>query len=67
MIIGETALPIEKQVVHVSSITTASNGNTGNINFCSNHSFGGVKSTHDTIDCNLQKQSLTIVDPSNPK
>ena len=26
MIIGETALPIEKQVIHVSSVTTSSNG-----------------------------------------
>ena len=26
MIISETALPIEKQVIHVSSVTTSSNG-----------------------------------------
>ena len=27
----------------------------------------GVKSTHDSKDCNLQKQGLTIVDPTNSK
>ena len=73
MIIGETALiPIGKQVVHqFSSVTTNSNGNSnGNSNkqhFCSYHSFGGVRSTHDSKDCNLQKQGLTIVDPANSK
>jgi len=72
MIIGETALPIGNQVVYqFSSVTTNSNGNSnGNSNkqhFCSYHSFGGVKSTHDTKDCNLQKQGLTIVDPANSK
>ena len=67
MIIGETALPIEKQVIHVSSVTTSSNGNSSSRNFCSYHSFGGVISSHDTKDCKLQKQGLTIVDPSNSK
>ena len=67
MIIGETALPIEKQVIHVSSVTTSSNGSSSNRNFCSYHSFGGVSSSHDTKDCKLQKQGLTIVDPSNSK
>ena len=67
MIIGETALPIEKQVIHVSSVTTTSNGSSSNRHFCSFHSFGGVMSTHDTKDCNLQKQGLTTVDPANSK
>ena len=65
MTIGETALPIGNQVIHQVSSVTTSNGNTGNRHFCSYHSFGGVKSTHDTKDCNLQKQGFTIVDPSN--
>ena len=72
MIIGETALPIGNQVVHhFSSVTTNSdensNGNSHKQHFCSYDSFGGVKSTHDTKDCNLQKQGLTIVDPANSK
>ena len=67
MIIGETALPIEKQVIHVSSVTTSSNGNSSNRHFCSYHSFGGVISSHDTKDCKLQKQGMTTVDPSNSK
>ena len=67
MIIGETALPIEKQVIHVSSVTTSSNGSSSSQNFCSYHSFGGAISSHDTKDCNTQKQGLTIVDPSNSK
>ena len=67
MIIGETALPIEKQVIHVSSVTTSNNGSSNNRNFCSYHGFGGVISSHDTKDCKLQKQGLTIVDPSNSK
>ena len=67
MIIGETALPIEKQVIHVSSVTTFSNGSSSSRNFCSYHSFGGVISSHDTKDCKLQKQGLTILDPSNSK
>ena len=67
MIIGETALPIEKQVIHVSSVTTSSNGSSSSRNFCSYHSFGGVISSHDTKDCKIQKQGLTIVDPSNSK
>ena len=33
MIIGETALPIEKQVIHVSSVTTSNNGSFSNRNF----------------------------------
>jgi len=53
MIIGETALPIEK---HVSSVTTSNNGNFSSRNFCSYHSFGDVISPHDTKDCKLQKQ-----------
>jgi hypothetical protein len=65
MIIGETALPIEKQVIHVSSVTTSNNGSSSNRNFCSYHSFGGVISSHDIKDCKTQKQGLTIVDPSN--
>ena len=67
MIIGETALPIEKQVIHVSSVTKSSNGSSSSRNFCSYHSFGGVISSHDTKDCKLQKQGLIIVDPSNSK
>jgi hypothetical protein len=68
MIIGETALPIGNQVVHqFSSVTTNSNRNSNKQHFCSYHSFGGVKSTHDTKDCNLQKQGLIIVDPANSK
>ena len=68
MIIGETALPIGNQVVHqFSSVTTTNNGNSGGKHFCSYHSFGGVQSTHDTKDCNLQKQGLTTVDPTNSK
>ena len=67
MIIGETALPIEKQVIHVSSVTTSNNGSSSNRNFCSYHSFGGVISSHDIKDCKTQKQGLTIVDPSNSK
>jgi len=67
MIIGETALPIEKQVIHVSSVTTSNNRNSSSRNFCSYHSFGGVISSHDTKDCKLQKQGLTTVDPSNSK
>ena len=67
IIIGETALPIEKQVIHVSSVTTSNNGSSSNRNFCSYHSFGGVISSHDTKDCKTQKQGLTIVDPSNSK
>ncbi len=45
MIIGQTALPIEKQVIHVSSVTTSNNGTSSNRNFCSYHSFGGVISS----------------------
>ena len=67
MIIGETAFPIEKQVVHVSTVTTTSNGNSGNRHYCNFHSFGGVSATHDTKDCNIQKQGLTIQDPFNPR
>ena len=68
MIIGETALPIGNQVVHqFSSVTTTNNGNSGGKHFCSYHSFGGVKSTHDTKDCILQTQGLKTVDPTNSK
>ena len=67
MVIGETALPIEKQVIHVSSVTTSANGSSSSRHFCNYHRFGGVISSHDTKDCNLQKQGLTIVDPSNSK
>ena len=66
MVIGETALPIEKQVVHVSSVTMSSNGSSSNRHFCSYHSFGGVTS-HETKDCDTQKEGLTTVDPTNPK
>ena len=54
-------------MIHVSSVTTSSNGSSSSRNFCSYHSFGGVISSHDTKDCKLQKQGLTIVDPSNSK
>jgi len=67
MIIGETALPIKKQVIHLSSVTTSCNGSSSSGNFCSYHSFGGVTSSHDTKDCKLQKQGMTVVDPSNSK
>ena len=68
MIMDEIALPIVNQVVHqISSVKTSNNGNSGMQHFCSYHSFGGVKSTHDTKDCNLQKQGLTTVDPTNSK
>ena len=70
MIIGETALPIGSQVVHqISSVTNVTNGNSrsGNRHFCDFHSFGGVSATHDNKDCNIQKQGLTIQDPSNPQ
>jgi hypothetical protein len=43
MFIGETTLPIKKQVVHVSSVTTPSNGYSGNRQFCSYHSFRCAK------------------------
>ena len=45
IILGDTALPIEKQVIHVSSVTTSSNGCSSSRNFCSYHSFGGVISS----------------------
>ena len=68
MTIGETALQFRNQVVHqFSSVTTTNNGNSGAKHFCSYHSFGGVQSTHDTKDCNTQKQGLTTVDPTNSK
>ena len=58
MIIGETALPIEKQVIHVSSVRQPTEVQAADTS---------VISSYDTKDCNLQKQGLTIVDPSNSK
>ena len=57
MVIGETALPIEKQVVHVSSVTMSSNGSSSNRHFCSYHSFGGVMFNHEERpdDCQVLK------------
>jgi hypothetical protein len=79
MIIGEIALPIHQQVVHVSTVSVP-NGNTngGKTNItssgksngnhhCAFHSFGGVKSSHDTKQCNTINKGLTTQDPNNAK
>ena len=80
MIIGESALPMDKQVAHTSNVSVSkgkSNGNSSrksnatssgksNGNYhCEFHSYGGVSSSHDTSKCNTINKGLTIQDPKN--
>ena len=80
MIIGESALPIDKQVAHTSNVSVSngksngsssgksnatSSGKSNRNNHCAFHSFGGVSSSHDTKQCNTINKGLTIQDPNN--